>query len=326
MKGTLVWVVGAGGLLGSHVLKALSEYALDNVLWNSETPGIHWQDPDLAYIEIMALAESFTDTVRSESYSWAVLWCAGSGVIGSDAEALTLETSYLKHLFNALSEGLSGIPGKVILASSAGGVYGNNSEQPLTEMSACQPISAYGRNKLVQEQFLQDWAANQSNVSTLIARISNLYGPGQNLQKPQGLIAHISRSLLHGTPVHLYVPLDTLRDYVFASDCAAELVCGLGHLRDAPAEHVVKIFSAGEAVTIARIIGVYSRIAKRRPRIICSADPARFLQPDRLQFRTSVWTDLPTPVRTDLAVGIQRVHQHQFALFQQGRLPPPPRV
>jgi hypothetical protein len=33
--------------------------------------------------------------------------------------------------------------------------------------------------------------------------------------------------------------------------------------------------------------------------------------------------DLPFPPRTDLAVGIQRVHQYQLALFQQGRLPPP---
>lgn len=325
MSKTLAWVVGGGGLLGSHVIKALPEQAPGTVVWDPGGRKVPWQDPERAFREIEALAESFVAEVSSGLSAWAVLWCAGSGVVGTSADTLAVETSYLRYLLKFLGERLPDISGKVLLASSAGGIYGNNPEQPLTEMSACDPISAYGRNKRTQEQILLDWAIDHSNVSTLIARISNLYGPGQNLQKPQGLIAHISRSLIHHTPVHLYVPLDTLRDYVFAADCAAQLVHGLGRLRGIPAEHVVRIFSAGETVTIARIIAVFARIAKGHPRIVCSADPARSLQPGRLQFRTSVWTDLQTPIQTNLAVGIQRVHHYQLTLFQQGRLAPPPR-
>lgn len=323
MTGNLAWVVGAGGLLGSHVLKALPEQAPGTVVWDPGELGISWQDPERAFPEIETLAGAFAGEVLSGGSPWAVLWCAGSGVVGTTEETLAVETAYLGRLLRILGERLPDIPGRVLLASSAGGVYGNNPEQPLTELSACEPISAYGRNKLAQERVLLDWVKGYPKVSTLIARISNLYGPGQNLQKPQGLIAHISRSLIHHTPVNLYVPLDTLRDYIFAADCAAQLVRGLGRLRETPTEQVVRIFSAGETVTIARIIAIFAGIAKGHPRIICSLDPARSLQPGRLQFKTSVWTDLQALVRTNLSVGIQRVHQHQLAMFQQGRLPPP---
>jgi UDP-glucose 4-epimerase len=290
--------------------------------WNPGEPKISWHDPPRALFELGDRVERFSRDVAARPRSWAVLWCAGAGVVGTSAEDLAAETAYLERLLHLLREHLSDLPGQVLLASSAGGVYGNNPEQPLTEGSLCTPISDYGKSKLRQEGLLQDWANESPNVSTLIARISNLYGPGQNVNKAQGLIAHISRSLLHHTPVHVYVSLDTLRDYLFAADCAAHLVRCLDRLRHSPRDNMVKIFSGGQTVTIAGIIAAFARIAKGHPRIICAANSARPLQPARLQFQSTVWTDLPAPTRTDLAAGIQRVHQHLLLLFQQGRLPP----
>jgi UDP-glucose 4-epimerase len=319
----LAWVIGAGGLLGSHVLRAVPLETPDVVTWDPGEPKISWHDPSRALSELGARVERFSRDVVSGHRSWSVLWCAGAGVVGTTAEALEAETACLERVLLLLRKHLPDVPGTVVLASSAGGVYGNNPEQPLTETSLCMPVSDYGRNKLRQERLLGDWANDSPNVSTLVARISNLYGPGQNLNKPQGLIAHISRSLLHHTPVHVYVSLDTLRDYVFVADCAAYLVRCLDRLRRGPRAHIVKIFSAGETVTIVGIIAAFARIAKGHPRIICSAAPNRALQPARLQVQSTVWTDLRAPARTDLAAGIQRVHQHMLSLFQQGQLPPP---
>jgi UDP-glucose 4-epimerase len=323
VRDALAWVIGAGGLLGSHVLRAIPSEAPAVAAWNPSESKLSWHDPARVLSELADHVEKFSRAVASGSRAWAVLWCAGAGVVGTTGETLAAETACFEHLLSRLGERLPDVPGQILLASSAGGVYGNNPAQPLTEDSLCMPISDYGRNKLRQERFLLDWASGRPNVSTLTARISNLYGPGQNINKPQGLIAHISRSLLHHTPVHVYVSLDTLRDYIFAADCAAHLVRCLDRLRRGPRANIVKIFSAGETVTIAGIIAAFARIAKGHPRIICSAAPARSLQPVRLQFRSTVWPDLPAPARTNLTVGIQRVHQHMLSLFQQGRLPPP---
>ena len=323
MRDGLAWVVGAGGLLGSHVRRAIPLELPEVMAWDPDPAKISWREPARGLAELAEHVRAFSRAVATGPRSWLVLWCAGAGVIGTTSEALAAETAYLERLLTLLGEQLSDVPGQVLLASSAGGVYGNNPDQPLTEDSVCFPISDYGRNKLRQERLLQDWAQGLANVSTLIARISNLYGPGQDMSKPQGLIAHISRSLLHHTPVHVYVSLDTSRDYIYAADCAAHLLRCLDRLGQLPRANITKIFSAGETVTIAGVIGAFARIAKGHPRIICSANPAGSLQPLRLRFQSTVWADLPAPPRTSLTVGIQRVHQHLLSLFQEGRLPPP---
>ena len=323
MTAALAWVIGAGGLLGSHVLRAMRTERTGLTAWDPGPSKVPWQDPPRAMAGLNERVEQYARQVKAGGGGWAVLWCAGAGIVGTTTTTLAGETAFFEHLLDLLGKHLSRAPGEIALASSAGGVYGNNPAQPLTEDSLCRPISDYGRNKLRQERLLMEWASNRPRVSSLVARISNLYGPGQNMDKPQGLIAHISRSLLHHRPVHVYVSLDTLRDYIFASDCAAHLLRCLDRLGRSPKTHIIKIFSAGETVTIAGIIAAFARIAKGHPRIICASAPAQALQPIRLQFQSTVWTDVPFPTRTSLPVGIQRVHQHMLSLFQQGRLPPP---
>jgi len=48
----------------------------------------------------------------------------------------------------------------------------------------------------------------------MVGRMSNLYGPGQNLKKVQGLISQMCLRVLTRQPLVLYVPLDTIRDYL----------------------------------------------------------------------------------------------------------------
>ena len=251
---------------------------------------------------------------------WSIAWCAGAGVVSSTAGALGVETGYFRTLLAGLGRVMGNSPGALLLASSAGGVYGGNPRLPLSEGCECIPISAYGRAKLDQEALLAAWASGRANLSILTARISNLYGIGQNAGKAQGLIGHISRSLLHHTPIHLYVPLDTIRDYLFASDCAAHLVLCLHRLVLERGQRVTKIIAAEETVTVATLLGEFARIGKRHPKVICSPDHASLLQPANLKFKSRVWTDMPPPGRTPLRVGIQRLHQHHLSMFQRGEL------
>jgi UDP-glucose 4-epimerase len=197
-----------------------------------------------------------------------------------------------------------------LFCSSAGSVYGNAVELPLTEHSPCEPISAYGQVKLEQEAHALKWARETARVSCLVARLSNLYGPGQSLERPIGLIARLSQSLLHRRPLHVYVPLDTLRDYLHVEDAARYLLRCLDRLGrlDHPTS-LVKVFAAEQSISIAGVIGIFTRVAKRTP-------------PSRLRFRSLAWTDC-APRLVDLAVGIREVYQDHLALFQRGRLPAP---
>jgi UDP-glucose 4-epimerase len=237
-----------------------------------------------------------------------------------------MESAALHRLVNRLGSRLADPEparrGVFLLSSSAGGVYGNNSELPLTEDSRCSPISDYGRNKLHQEEFVRSWASLRQNVSCLVARFSNLYGPGQKLERPQGLIAQLSRGIVHHEPVHIYVPLDTIRDYLFVEDAARHLLRALRQVHEATGPvDVMKIFATGQSISIAGIVGIFARVAKRPPRIVCMPHARHRQQPLRLQFRSRRELVGDLPLSTDLAAGIHAMLQHHIALHQAGMLP-----
>jgi len=319
----LAWVVGRGGLLGSSVERALGPEA-----WWPERP-LAWSPRERLADSIEEAVRAFADRLEARSgEGWNLYWCAGAGVVGTSAAALEAETAALQLFLGRLGAEprLRDLPGRIFLASSAGGVYGGSLERPLTEATPPLPISEYGRGKLAQEAALAVWAREQPRVSTLVGRLSNLYGPGQRLDKPQGLISHMCRCLIFGVPVHVYVPLDTIRDYLFAEDAGRRVVAGLERLsREAPGgRHVTKIFASERETTVAGLIGVFRRLAKRPLRVVSGLHPARTQQPARLQFRSAVWRDEAASPRTELLEGVCRVHRHQLALFQAGRLPAPP--
>lgn len=324
---TLSWVVGRGGLLGSCV-----ERRLGSSVWYPERP-FPWRDPEQLGKSVADAVRDFANQLGSRPWdSWSVYWCAGSGVVGTSADRLAAETRTLRLFLDQLSDALGDrqrdLSGQVFLASSAGGVYGGSPETPLTEGTPPRPISDYGRAKLDQEEVLRHWAGARPTVSMLVGRFSNLYGPGQHLDKPQGLISHMSRCMIFNVPVRIYVSLDTTRDYLFAEDAAARIVAGmgrLGHEAGVSGQHVTKIYSSGSETTVAGLIGVFRQIAKRHLRVISGLNPVRTQQPVRLHFRSTVWSDEPVPPRTELFDGVNRVHRHQIALFQAGRLPPPGR-
>jgi UDP-glucose 4-epimerase len=323
---TLAWVVGRGGLLGSRIERLLPGEIPDVTGWVPAPARFSWSEPARLEPELGEAVRAYGRAVRERQAAWMVLWCAGSGGVGTAPDALARESdalvTLLSHLSTDLARGRDPSPGLLLLCSSAGGVYGNSVDLPITEDSACSPISEYGRNKLRQEAHVLRWAET-SGVSCLVARISNLYGPGQRFTRSQGLIGHLSQNLVYRRPLNIYVPLDTLRDYLYVEDAARYIVRCLDRLRQSSVRtSVVKIIAAEQSVSIAQIIGVLSRVAKRPPRIVCMPHAMNRQQPDRLCFRSRVWADLAPPA-LDLAAGVRAVHDRHLALFRQGELPPP---
>lgn len=330
---TLFWIIGRGGLLGSRLPSAIATHVSGGECWEAAVAKFAWDAPDLLAKQLRQAAEEFAAAVGRRGCRWAVLWAAGAGVIGTSADALAAETATLETLLGLVDTCLldAGLrSGLFFLASSAGGAYGNCSEPLITEMSECRPVSAYGQNKRRQEQLVEAWADGRPEITCRIGRISNLYGPGQNLAKPQGLISHLSRCLIWRQPIHVYVPLDTIRDYIFVEDCARQIAAcaaewlGAGEAHRHPACTRVKIFAAEEPTTVAQIVGEFRRLALRRqPRVICAPSALGLQQPRRLQFRSVVAPHVGSMRSTALPVGICRVYHHQMALYRDGRLAAP---
>ncbi len=329
---TLAWVIGSGGLLGSHVTRALRR-APRFTAWQPPGGALPWGEPQALDARLGEAVRGFTEAASHHS-SAALFWCAGAGVVGTSTAELAAESRTWERLLERLGAeraakrharqaGLS-----VFLASSAGGVYAGSPEGPVTETSPARALSAYGEAKLHQERVLVGWGSSRPEVSTLVARISNLYGPGQKEDKPQGLISQMSRCLIHDRPLHIYVPLDTIRDFAFVEDAAGVLVRWMERLGDEAMRaergvHVLKICASERATTIAGLVGVFRRLVKRPLRIVSGLHPLSGQHPRRLQFRSEVWPNEPRPDATTLLSGIDRVIRHQRALHQAGALAPP---
>lgn len=322
MSPPLVWVVGAGGLLGSALLRELGADGFRN------TRPFTWTQRDVLRAELEATLAGFGARVAEQpGRPWAVAWCAGLSVVGTGVAQLQSDTEIFELLLELLAEEptLHKARGAVLLASSAGGVYAGCPASPIGEHTAPEPSSPYGYEKLAQERRLVAWASAQSMpVSTLIARVSNVYGPGQRLEKQQGLISHLARCSIHDVPVHVYVSLDTVRDYLYADDAGRRLKAGLSRLFDeGPGARITKIYASESEVSIADLLGIFRHIAERPLRVVFGLHPISPLQPARLQFRSEVW--LPEiRARFDLAAGIAEVYRQQRASFERGELPAPP--
>lgn len=318
MQARPVWVIGAGGLLGRAVVRELESRGTPVL-----TSKILWSDPEAALREFRNGADRLR--LAAGSGPWTIAWCAGAGVTGTSQATLEAELSLFTEALAAFRDILcteAGERGAMFLASSAGGVYAGADAPPFTEESPVQPLAPYGFAKLRAEAAVREFA-RQTGVRTLIGRVSNLYGPGQNLRKPQGLISVFAKAHLTGAPVSVYVSLDTLRDYLFVDDASRLVADGLNRLVRPDVrsgETVVKILASQRADTIGNLIGACRAIFKRRPLIILGASPFAKAQAHDLRLRSVVWPELDEHPVTPLAVGINTTVQEVQRLAAAGKL------
>jgi UDP-glucose 4-epimerase len=313
---TISWVVGSGGLLGSALCRALRRE--EGGLFAPEAPFNWVSEADLA-AQFAAAAGAFA-ALAGAAGRWEIYWAAGVGTMGSPADVLDAETGILRRLLRLVESDplLRATPGSFAFASSAGAVYAGSPDYTVTEASAPAPTTAYGRAKLGQEDLVRALAQSNERTAVLVARLSTLYGAGQSRGKAQGLLTHIARCMLKSLPVHIYVPFDTIRDYLAADDAAAAMIAALR--ADAGIPRVrTKIIASEKPVTIAEIIALFRKVGRRAPRVITSASPLSGAYPRRLRFRSTVPPYRASLPKTSLLVGIARVMAAEQAALAHAR-------
>ncbi|MCU1535680.1 MAG: hypothetical protein JWP82_31, partial [Humibacillus sp.] len=302
------------GLLGQHVVAALPGRAR-----LFEAPRVPWTEPELAAGVLRRTAHDLL--AAAGDGPWQVVWCAGAGVTGTSPEEFEAEHALLAAALDGLA-GDSGdggtdparaARGALFLASSAGGVYAGVGASPYDEHSPTKPLAAYGWAKLRAEETVRQWAAGGTPV--VIGRIANLYGPGQNLDKPQGLVSQLCAAHLERRPLSIFVSLDTLRDYLYAPDCAAMVLDCLDRARleaggastgGAGTGGVVttKVLATQRAITIGAVIAELRRIFRRRPTIVLGASPVAALQSRDLSLSSRVWPEIDQRTLTTFPAGV----------------------
>jgi UDP-glucose 4-epimerase len=189
-------VVGAGGFIGSRLRERLVAAGIPTVGATAASP------------------------LRTPART--VYFVAGS-VTPSSAERYPDRVAAHLASFRALLDFLagSGIRPTVVLASSGGTVYDENIPPPYAETSAVAPSSAYGRAKLAMEREL---LARGDDITGVVLRLANVYGPGQRVGTGQGVVAYWLDAVAGGRPLVVYGDPGTTRDYVYVDDVVDAMV------------------------------------------------------------------------------------------------------
>ena len=316
----LAWVVGASGLLGKSMVRTINKNA-DWTLFTAAS--LPWGSSAEFANTVRANVQGLFEQARHDGADWSIIWAAGSAFTSSTQAQLDAEmaefTTFLEILAAEVSS--SDSTGTMFLASSGGGIYGGATSPPFNEDTAPSPLGAYGQFKLAMETELARFS-DTSKTSVLIGRISNLYGPGQRIDKMQGLITHLALARYGTKPAFIFVPLGTVRDYIFVDDCAKLILASIQRLSAEASSQggpirVTKILGSGQAISISTLLGYYRGITKAAPRVVHGTAPATKFQSLDLSMKSVVWPDLDLFEKTPVAAGFSATMQDVLRLIQR---------
>jgi len=289
----ITWTIGSGGLLGGAIRAQSSQYGR-----TFDAGPVPWSDPMAA---VRFLDDAIAAFARAAGDSpWPVAWAAGAATVSTPMDKVDQElatfTSFVRMLASRSPTG----SGRFLLASSAGGVYAGSTNPPFDSLTTPLPLAPYGHLKLAQEAASVEALAGRCPV--VLARIANLYGPGQNLAKPQGLVSRLAWCAARQEHVTIFVPLDTVRDYIYRDDAA--LAC-LRAVHQATQPVHLEVIASGQPVTIGRVVQVVRQVSKRRIPIALGTHPSAVAQAPDLRLCPSI--DLQTT--TPMPAGVKNVYE-----------------
>jgi UDP-glucose 4-epimerase len=106
---------------------------------------------------------------------------------------------------------------KVLFFSSGGTVYGAKDIPEIDELTIPEPRSPYGIGKLTIEHYLR-YFKTVRNLDYIVYRIANPYGPGQPVNRKQGVIPIFMNNIINGKPITIYGDGEMVRDYIYIED------------------------------------------------------------------------------------------------------------
>jgi UDP-glucose 4-epimerase len=270
-----ILVTGGAGYIGSHMVLELLDAGEKVVVLDDLSTGFASAVPDratfirgdagdpalvlrlIAEHAINAIAHFAAKIVVSESVSDPLGYYLGNTVKS-------------RNLIEAAVRG--GV--RHIIFSSTAAVYGNPRTNPVGEDAPLDPLSPYGRSKLMTEWMLED-AGRAHDLRHISLRYFNVAGAdpqgraGQSTARASHLIKAAVQAALGARP-HLEVfgtdyPTEDgscLRDYIQVTDLARAHLAALAHLRD-EGESLTLNCGYGSGFSVLEVVEMVKRVSER---------------------------------------------------------------
>ncbi|MEA5470682.1 NAD-dependent epimerase/dehydratase family protein [Spirulina sp. 06S082] len=246
-------VTGGAGFIGSHVTEQLLANGDRVTILDNFSTGKFKNLPD--YPQLTLVQKSILDCTV-EDFNQPV------DGIAHLAATPSVESSWLDPLAahnNNLSATLATIQlcdrlqcPRLVFASSAA-VYGMPETLPIAEDHPTKPISPYGLQKLVSEQYGQLFA-NKYGFTFVALRLFNVFGDRQDPQSPySGVISKFLEAMKNNTPITMYGDGSQTRDFISVNDIAIAFTQALKRPLPATQELIVNI-GTGRSLSLLELI------------------------------------------------------------------------
>lgn len=222
-------ITGATGFIARNLLRALADRG-QRVIGVSRTPHLMTPERLVSWCVYPSTENGWNEILDRAS---VVYHCAWSSLPQTSNEDLIADAS--DNILGTLRL-LKAAKGKrdlrIVFLSSGGTVYGTLSTVPAGENHSTNPRCGYGISKLAIEKYLdlyrELWALDSVSL-----RISNAYGPGQQVGRNFGAIPTFAMRAVRGDLISIYGDGSVVRDYVYIDDLVAAMIAA-GRARGGP--------------------------------------------------------------------------------------------
>jgi len=268
-----VLVTGGAGYIGSHMVLRLCDAGENVVVLDNLVTGFDWAiDPRASFAQGQAGDIEFVRALIQAQGIDAIIHFAGSVVVpesvSNPLKYYGNNTATSRNLIEAaVAEGV-----KHVIFSSTAAVYGMTGLAPVVEETPLQPMSPYGRSKLMTEWMLADVAAAHP-ITYGVLRYFNVAGgdpqkrSGQSTPAATHLIKVAAQTALGQRPkIDIFgtdyeTPDGTcVRDYIHVSDLIEAHWLLLGQLRGGGASTTLNC-AYGQGYSVRQVIDMVKSVS-----------------------------------------------------------------
>jgi UDP-glucose 4-epimerase len=213
-----ILVTGGYGFIGARVVKHLRQKGLEVVILEHPAAPVRSDLADVQVIRADIADENSMSGARLKGIDAVLHFAAqSSGPRSFSIPVLDVKLNVLGTV-NTINWCEVNQVDRLVIASSFV-VYGDHPErEALDESVACWPKSVYATSKLAAENMLLS-LAQPKGIRWNALRMFNVYGPGQDITKPdQGVVGIFMNMLIHSDRIQIKGSLDRFRDLIYIDD------------------------------------------------------------------------------------------------------------
>lgn len=222
-----ILVTGGAGFIGSHVVDTYLQEGHEVSIIDDMSSGKQENiNPQAKFFKIDVGATEVEDIFKQGRFD----------IVNHHAAQMDVRKSVADPIFDAKVNILGSLRllqscvkykvKKFIFASTGGAIYGEQEKFPAPESHPTKPLSPYGVSKLAGEHYLFFYKMAY-NMSPIILRYANVYGPRQDPHGEAGVVAIFAQKLLRGEQPVINGDGMQTRDFVYVGDVVRANVLAL---------------------------------------------------------------------------------------------------